>query len=66
MSGTTPSSNERSLNFADTPPDHSADWTRARKILEPTDEGFEERLEVDDGSGFKTYYAIPMRRIAAA
>ncbi|MET0791582.1 MAG: hypothetical protein ABW061_08685 [Polyangiaceae bacterium] len=56
---------ERALNFPDAPPDHSADWTRARKILEPTADGFEERLEVDDGSGFKTYYAIPMRRIAA-
>jgi len=56
---------EQSLNFADAPPDHSRAWTRARKVLQPTKDGFEERLEVDDGTGFKTYYAISMRRLAA-
>jgi len=56
---------EQSLNFADAPPDHSRAWTRARKVLQPTEDGFEERLEVDDGTGFKTYYAISMRRLAA-
>jgi len=56
---------DRTLNFADAPPDHSTHWTRARKILEPTADGFEERLEVDEGTGFRTYYAIPMRRVDA-
>lgn len=56
---------EQSLNFADAAPDHSQTWTRARKVLEPTENGFDERLEVDDGTGFKTYYAISMRRLAA-
>jgi hypothetical protein len=53
------------LNFADAPPDHSNDWVRARKILEPTQDGFEERLEVDAGEGFATYYEISMRRVEA-
>jgi hypothetical protein len=57
---------ERSLSFADARPDHSQTWTRARKVLQPTDAGFEERLEVDDGTGFKTYYAVSMRRLAAS
>lgn len=56
---------EQCLNFADAPPDHSRAWTRARKVLQPTKDGFEERLEVDDGTGFKTYYAISMRRLPA-
>lgn len=56
---------DQSLNFADAPPDHSQTWARARKVLEPTENGFDERLEVDDGTGFKTYYAISMRRLAA-
>jgi len=56
---------EQSLNFADAPPDHSRTWTRARKVLQPTESGFEERLEVDDGTGFQTYYAISMRRLSA-
>jgi hypothetical protein len=54
------------LNFADAPPDHSSDWVRARKILQPTQYGFEERLEVDAGEGFTTYYEVPMHRMAAS
>jgi hypothetical protein len=55
---------QRSLSFADAPPDHSRTWARARKVLQPTEDGFNERLEVDEGAGFKTYYAISMRRVA--
>jgi hypothetical protein len=51
-----------SLEFADTPPGHASQWKRARKILRPTGDGFEERLEVDPGDGFVPYYVIPMRR----
>jgi hypothetical protein len=50
------------LEFADVPPDHGQ-WKRARKTLTPTEVGFEERLEVDAGSGFVPYYAISMRKI---
>ena len=56
---------EQALIFADAPPDHSQAWTRARKVLQPTEDGFEERLEVDDGTGFRAYYAISMRRLAS-
>jgi hypothetical protein len=56
---------EQGVNFSDAPPDHSQGWASARKTLQPTEEGFEERLEVDYGEGFKTYYAISMRRLAA-
>jgi len=53
------------LGFADQPPGHADEWARARKILQPTDFGFEERLEVDDGSGvFKPYYRVRMERTA--
>ncbi|MGE3772267.1 MAG: (2Fe-2S) ferredoxin domain-containing protein [Gammaproteobacteria bacterium] len=53
------------LGFADQPPGHADEWTRARKILQPTEFGFEERLEVDDGSGiFKPYYRVTMQRMA--
>ncbi len=42
---------------------HNVSATRARKILRPTDDGFEERLELDRGSGqFELYYSIPMHR----
>ncbi|HMM74284.1 MAG TPA: (2Fe-2S) ferredoxin domain-containing protein [Gammaproteobacteria bacterium] len=55
------------LGFADLPPGHGDDWVRARKILQPTDFGFEERLEVDDGSGvFQPYYHVAMRRVIEA
>jgi hypothetical protein len=38
----------------------------ARKILQPTEHGFEERLEVDPGGGkFIPYYTIAMRKITA-
>lgn len=51
------------LEFEDAAPGHTSQWRRARKILSPTQEGFEERLEVDSGNGqFVPYYSIAMRR----
>jgi hypothetical protein len=55
--------NDREVEFADVPPGHASQWKRARKILRPTADGFEERLEVDPGDGFVPYYIIPMRKI---
>jgi hypothetical protein len=52
------------LKFADASPDHSHHWKRARKILEPSSDSYEERLEVDGGNGFQTYYTIHMRKIS--
>lgn len=54
------------LQFVDESPDHGHPWKQARKVLEPTAEGYHERLEVDaeDGSGFMTYSTLVMRRIA--
>ena len=54
----------QALEFADLAPGHARQWNRARKIIKPTAEGFEENLEVDGGQGFVTYYSIPMRRIS--
>jgi hypothetical protein len=54
---------EQMLQFADEPPGHRDRWKRARKILRPTVDGFEERLEVDDGSGYVPYYVIPMQKV---
>jgi hypothetical protein len=50
--------------FADRPEaHHHVPATRARKILRPTAYGFEERLELDRGSGhFEPYYIVPMHR----
>ncbi|MGH7871229.1 MAG: hypothetical protein ACREQO_03300 [Candidatus Binatia bacterium] len=55
---------EQALEFADLPPGHSEQWKRARKILSPTQDGFEERLDVDAGAGFIPYYTIPMQRLS--
>lgn len=55
--------NDENLEFADTPPGHASQWKRARKILRPTVDGYEERLEVDPGDGFVPYYVIPMQRV---
>lgn len=57
---------ERNLQFADDPPGHPNRWKRARKILQPTADGFEERLEVDDGSGYVTNYVVTMQKVNAA
>jgi hypothetical protein len=57
-------SGDGQLYFDDVPPGHGKIWKRARKILRPTVEGFEERLEVDSGTGsFVPYYVIPMRKV---
>jgi len=53
------------LEFADVPPGHGQ-WKRARKTLTPTEVGFEERLEVDAGNGFTSYYLISMRKLPRA
>ena len=55
----------QALEFADLAPGHADQWKRARKIIKPTAEGFEENLEVDGGQGFVPYYTIAMRRIAS-
>jgi hypothetical protein len=53
------------LEFEDQPPGHEKRWARARKILQPTENGFDESLEVDTGSGdFIPYYVIAMRKVA--
>ena len=54
---------EQALEFPDLAPGHANQWTRARTIIQPTPEGFEERLEVDAGQGFVPYYSIPMRKV---
>ena len=51
------------LEFADLAPGHANQWKRARKIIRPTPEGFEENLEVDGGQGFVPYYTIPMHKV---
>ena len=57
-------SGDGQLHFDDVPPGHGKLWKRARKILRPTQEGFEERLEVDSGDGnFVPYYVIVMRKV---
>jgi hypothetical protein len=56
--------NGDALTFSDRPDaHHNVSATRARKVLQPTDYGFEERLELDRGTGeFELYYRIPMYR----
>ena len=55
---------ESELKFDDIAPGHRDQWRRARKILRPTTDGFDECLEVDGGEGFVLYYSIAMRRVA--
>lgn len=52
------------LTFRDRPEGHhGVEARRARKIFQPTSYGFEERLELDPGTGqFELYYRIPMQR----
>ena len=59
-------SGDGQLHFDDVAPGHGKIWKRARKILRPTQEGFEERLEVDNGDGsFVPFYVIVMRKVAS-
>jgi hypothetical protein len=52
--------------FADRPESHHhVPAQRARKVLCPTAYGFEERLELDRGSGhFEPFYTVPLYRIS--
>jgi hypothetical protein len=56
------------IMFADRPEaHHNVAATRARKILHPTAYGFEERLELDRGTGnFEPYYIVPMHRTTSS
>jgi hypothetical protein len=56
----------RASEFADEPPGHRERWKLARKILQPTVGGFEERLKVDESSGYVTYYVVTMQKVDAA
>ena len=51
------------LQFEDDSPDHGQHWRQARKTLKPTDEGYEELLEVDSGDGFTPFYTVLMKRV---
>jgi len=54
------------LMFDDRPPGHLG-VQRARKILRPTADGFEERLEVERREGqFEPHYVLTMHRVAPA
>ena len=51
------------VSFPDRPPGHGGTPRRARKILKPADDGFEELLEVDTEAGtFETYSRIVLRK----
>ena len=52
------------IQFPDRPPGHAASSVRARKVLCPTEEGYEERLELEQDNGeFAVYSILPMRRV---
>jgi len=56
--------NDGALLFEDRVPTHEIEITRARKSVVPTQEGFEERLEIDRGAGtLEPYYTIRMERM---
>ena len=57
-----------SVLFAERPEaHHHVQAARARKVIRPTAEGFEERLELDRGTGeFACYYTISMQRTTSA
>lgn len=51
------------VSFPDRPPRHGDTSRRARKILRPAHDGFEELLEVETDAGtFETYSCIVLRR----
>lgn len=55
------------VSFAERPPAHTDGAQHARKVLRPTPEGFEERVEVDYGSGmYETYSVLHMQRVTSA
>ena len=52
------------IQFPDRPPGHAASSVRARKVLCPTEEGYAERLELEQDNGeFAVYSILPMRRV---
>jgi len=54
---------EDGIMFTERPAAHHV-AQRARKIVRPTADGFEERLEVDQGEGrFETHFVITMQRV---
>ncbi len=57
-------SGDGQLHFDDVPPGHGKIWKRARKTLRPMEDGFEERLEVDNGDGnFIPYYVTLLQKV---
>lgn len=54
------------ISFDDQPPTlHGIKIVRARKSLTPTVDGFEERLDIDRGTGhFEPYSVVTLRRVA--
>jgi hypothetical protein len=54
------------LQFPDRPPGHGNKDSRARKVLCPTAEGYEERLELEQDNGaFAAYSILLMRRVSS-
>jgi hypothetical protein len=51
------------LHFSDRPPGHGHSAKRARKLLIPAADGYEERLEVERDGGFETYSSILLTRV---
>lgn len=52
------------VRFPDRPPRHDVGGRRARKVLSPTEDGYEERLEVEQADGqFGVYSVLLMRRL---
>lgn len=55
------------IRFPDRPPGHGSTDRRARKVLCPTEEGYEERLELEQENGeFEAYSILPLRRLGSA
>lgn len=55
------------VRFPDRPPGHAASGGQARKVLCPTEDGYEERLELQQDNGeFEAYSILPMRRLGSA
>lgn len=52
------------VRFPDRPPGHGAGRVRARKVLRPTADGYEERLETERPDGrFEAYSILQLRRV---
>lgn len=55
---------DHAIEFDDVSPDHAQRWTRVRKTLRQTSEGYDEHLYVDDGRGLVPYCSVRMRHVA--